>query len=230
MKLQRSDILFEDNHLLVVNKPAGLLAQGDEGGDECLLELARDYVRKKYEKPGNVFLGLVHRLDRPVSGVMVLARTSKAASRLSEQFRDRTVRKTYLAVVAGCPEDIAGELEHQMGRRADKSGRTPIAVDPFTDSVPARLRWRIVDGGTIRSVLRVEPETGRRHQIRAQLAAAGMPILGDRKYGAPEALPDRSIALHAWRLEIAHPVGGARTTFTARPPARTPWPARMDLD
>ncbi len=224
MANRRIRVLHEDNHLLVVHKPAGLLSQGDDTNHVSLLELARDYVRDKYDKPGNVYMGLVHRLDRPVSGVMVLARTSKAAARLSKQFRDGTVRKTYLAVVRGCPLSADGELVHHMGQRGDRERRTPIEDHPFAGSKEARLEWTVTRGDPHLSVLRVHPITGRRHQIRAQLAAAGHPIVGDRKYGDEEALPDRSIALHAWRLELDHPVGGARLEFVSPPPRREPWP------
>ena len=224
-------ILHEDNHLLVVVKPAGLLAQGDRTGDPTLLDWARSYLREKYAKPGNVFLGLVHRLDRPVSGVMVLARTSKAASRLSEQFRRGTVRKTYLALVTGEPPAPAGELAHLLAARADAQGRTavlgegtaaPAAAD--RGARPARLRYRTLWREPGRALLAVAPLTGRRHQIRVQLAAAGCPIAGDVKYGAPARLPGRVIGLHAWRLALRHPVGEQEPLrFAALPPAAPPW-------
>jgi len=229
MRTAPLDVLYEDNHLLVVCKPSGLLAQGDASGHPALTDLAKAYLKEAYAKPGNVYLGLVHRLDRPVSGVMVLARTSKAAARLSAQFRERTVRKRYLAVVSGRPGADTGELAHHMGARADADGRTPLADAPFAGSREARLRWRLVGDAQAGAVLLVEPVTGRRHQIRAQLAAAGWPVAGDRKYGAPAALPDRAIALHAWRLELKHPVGGSPLTFTAPPPRRDPWPPLSQL-
>lgn len=230
MKSRQLPVLFEDNHLLVVAKPAGLLAQGDGTGHACVADLAKEYLRIKYAKPGNVYLGLVHRLDRPVSGVMVLARTSKAAGRLSAAFRERRVTKRYLAVVRGCPDAGDGELVHHMGQRGDRDRKTPIADAPFPGSREARLRWRVVETELVRSVLEAVPVTGRRHQIRAQLAAAGHPIAGDRKYGAEDAASDRSIALHAWRLELEHPVGGEALVFTTPPPRREPWPERLVLD
>lgn len=224
MANQRIKILHEDNHLLVVAKPSGLLSQGDDTNHVSLLELVKEHIREKYNKPGNVFLGLVHRLDRPVSGVMVLARTSKAAGRLSAQFRDNTVRKTYLAVVKGCPYEQSGELVHFMGQRGDRDRKTPIEDYQFEGAKEARLEWEVVSAGTDKSVLRVRPITGRRHQIRAQLAQIGLPVLGDQKYGDVEPLANRSIALHAWRLELDHPVGGARMEFSTPPPRHDPWP------
>jgi len=155
---------------------------------------------------------------------MVLARTSKAAGRISKQFRDNTVRKTYLAVVRGCPLDQTGELVHFMGQRGDRDRKTPIEDYQFEGSREARLEWEVVSGSPERTVLKVRPITGRRHQIRAQLAQAGHPILGDHKYGEVDPLSDRSIALHAWRLELDHPIGGARMEFSAKPPNKDPWP------
>lgn len=224
MSASEPTILHEDNHLLAVVKPAGLLVQGDRSGDPTLLEVCKAYLKAKYDKQGNVYLGLVHRLDRPVSGVVLLARTSKAASRLSAQFRARSVRKTYLAVVEGAPPALRGTLAHHLADRADAQGRTRCADALFTGSREGRLDYRVLSADPRRSVLLVEPATGRRHQIRAQLAAAGCPVAGDLKYGAPVGLPDRSIALHAWRLQCAHPVGGAPVSFEAPPPRHEPWP------
>ncbi len=216
------DILHEDNHLLAVAKPAGLLVQGDRTGDETLTDVCKAYLKEKYEKPGNVYLGLVHRLDRPVSGVVLLARTSKAASRLSAQFRDGKVRKTYLAVVEGRPSRSKGELVHHLAARADASGRTRCEQSSFEGSRESRLIYKILVDGA-RSVLQVDPITGRRHQIRVQLSALGCPIVGDVKYGASEPLSDRSVALHALRLECAHPVGGKPMVFEAPTPVGGPW-------
>jgi len=216
-------ILHEDNHLLAVVKPAGLLVQGDRSGDPSLLDVCKAYLKTAYGKPGNVFLGLVHRLDRPVSGVVLLARTSKAASRLSAQFRERSVHKTYLAVVEGVPPETGGTLVHHLADRADAGGRTRCAATPFDGSRQGRLSYRTLAGDARRTLLRVEPETGRRHQIRAQLAAVGCPVAGDIKYGASSRRPDRSIALHAWRLSCRHPVGGAALVLKAPPPSGGPW-------
>jgi 23S rRNA pseudouridine1911/1915/1917 synthase len=217
-------VLFEDNHLLAVAKPAGLLVQGDRSGDVTLLVLAKDYLRKKYVKPGNVFLGLVHRLDRPVSGVVLLARTSKAASRLGRQFREGRVGKTYLAVVVGSPSPPEAELVAYLAGRVDNQGRTEARRQPFGGAKQAQLRYRVLACQEGYTLLEVEPATGRRHQIRAQLALAGWPILGDVKYGAPGRLPGRIIALHARRLQVAHPVGGRTVTLNVEPPPDWPWP------
>jgi len=228
MNPQIPHILHEDNHLLAVFKPAGLLVQGDSTGDETLLDVCKAYLKEKYQKPGNVYLGLVHRLDRPVSGVVLLARTSKAASRLSAQFRDGTVGKTYLAVVERRPVRAEGVLVHHLAARADASGRTRCEDEPFKGSRESHLTYRVLTNGD-RSLLRIEPITGRRHQIRVQLAAMGCPIVGDVKYGAAEPLPDRSVALHAWRLECAHPVGGRTMIFTAPAPDGGPWPDYKEI-
>ncbi len=216
-------VLYEDNHLLAIAKPAGLLAQGDRTGDPCAADLAAAYLKERCGKPGNVYVGLVHRLDRPVSGVLLLARTSKAARRLSEQFREGRVRKTYLAVVEGEPDVAGGEAVAWLADRADPQGRTRAATAPFPGAREARLAWRVVARAAGSALLEVEPVTGRRHQIRAQLALLGHPILGDTKYGAgPRA--GRCIALHARRLEIAHPVGGAPLAIEAPLPDGWPWP------
>ena len=225
--MREPTILYEDNHLLAVVKPAGLLVQGDRTGDPTLLTTCKAYLKEKYRKPGNVYLGLVHRLDRPVSGVVLLARTSKAAGRLSAQFRGNEVHKTYLAVVEGRPCVPRDTLTHHLADRADAHGRTRCEGSLFAGSRQARLSYRTLSGNARLSLVLVEPATGRRHQIRTQLAAIGCPIVGDVKYGAVAGLPDRSIALHAWRLNCTHPVGGEPLVFTALPPEGDPWPANL---
>jgi len=158
---------------------------------------------------------------------VLLARTSKAAGRLSAQFRGSEVHKIYLAMVEGGPPELRDTLAHHLAGRADAHGRTRCEGSPFTGSREARLAYRTLAGDARRSLLLVEPATGRRHQIRVQLAAIGCPIVGDVKYGASSGLPDRSIALHAWRLDCTHPVGGAPLAFTAPPPRGEPWPADL---
>ena len=204
------DILYVDNHLLVVNKPAGMLVQGDSTGDLCLLEAARTWVGETYRKPGRVYLGLVHRLDRPASGVLVFARTSKAAARLSAQFRERQVQKTYWALVEGetLPE---ATLTHRMERREQSSRIVRRGGQE------ARLHYRCVGVHQGTSLVEVDLETGRRHQIRLQLAHTGHPILGDRRYGTSREFIRGAIALHARRLTLTHPTRGIEQSFTADP-------------
>jgi 23S rRNA pseudouridine1911/1915/1917 synthase len=218
-------VLYEDNHLLGVAKPAGMLVQGDSTGDPTLLDLARAYLKLNYAKPGNVYVGLVHRLDRPVSGVVLLARTSKAASRLSAQFRAGTPRKEYLAVIEERPAAAAGELCAHLAAQGDAQGMTRAAGAPFVGSREARLRYRVEAAARDRTLVHVDLLTGRRHQIRVQFALVGCPIWGDRKYGSSHVLAGR-IALHAARLEVAHPVSGQPLVLEATPPADGwPWPA-----
>ncbi len=210
-------ILHEDNHLLGVLKPAGLLSQGDHTGDPSVVDVAKVYLKERYAKPGNVFLGLVHRLDRPVSGVMVLARTSKAASRLAAQFRDGTVDKRYLAIVRGRLPLPRGELAAHLAATGDTHGVTRAARSGFPGSRPALLRYRVLDQARDVTLIEIELLTGRRHQIRAQFALEGCPVRGDVKYGAA-ATADGQLALHAQRLEFAHPVGGKPVVLQAPPP------------
>lgn len=206
------DLLYLDNHLLVVNKPAGLLIQGDKTGDPTLLQAAKRYLKEKYDKPGNVYLGLVHRLDRPVSGVVVFARTSKAASRLSEQFRQKKTRKSYSALVKGkLPEK--GTLIHQI----EKRGRTSRSVTGERGKT-AELSFRRVRFRQGISEVEIDLITGRYHQIRVQLASLGFPVIGDRKYGSRDRFPNRTIALHASCLTLFHPVTNQQMRFHAEPP------------
>jgi 23S rRNA pseudouridine1911/1915/1917 synthase len=201
---QPLEVLYEDNHLLAVAKPAMLPTMGVAADRPSLLALAKDYVREKYQKPGNVYLGVVSRLDAPVTGVVLLARTSKAAARLSEQFRTRSVHKIYWALVADAPNPREAVLEHHL-RRDDRHRRVHVTHAAADGVQLARLHYRILDDAGPLCRLEVEPETGRKHQIRVQLAKMGHPIVGDRKYGsATEFSP--GIALHARRLVVEHPV------------------------
>lgn len=214
-------VFYEDNHLLVVYKPSGLLIQGDRSRDVSLLDLARRWIKIRYQKPGNVFLALVHRLDRPVAGVTVFARTSKAASRLSEQFRTNTVEKQYMAVVEGVVPDAAGELVNSMERRGPTSR---ILHAPTAKTQEARLSYRVLDAGENRSFLEIELHTGRHHQIRAQLGHMGFPILGDLRYGGSKPLPQKQLALFASSLSFFHPTRKTRMDFSCPLPAGWPWP------
>ena len=207
------DILYEDNHLLVVNKPTGIATMGLPNGEETLLTVAKEYVRERYAKPGNVYLGVVSRLDVPVSGVVVFARTSKAAARLNDQFRDHTVEKTYHAMVEGIILPKEALLVNHLCED-ERHRKMWVTTCPTAESKEARLRYTCVKCVGNRSLLEVTLETGRKHQIRLQLAHKGHPILGDRKYGAKTPFP-QGIALHAMRLVIAHPVTKKRLLFEA---------------
>jgi 23S rRNA pseudouridine1911/1915/1917 synthase len=214
-------IFHLDNHLLVLYKPAGLIMQRDIKDTVNLLDLAKGWIKERFAKPGRVFAGMVHRLDAPVAGVIVLARTSKAASRLSAQFRDGTVRKTYLAVVCGRPAQPGGRLVDAM-ERAGRLSRIVPASTP--GSQEARLTYKVTAEGADRSVLEIQLETGRRHQIRVQLSALGCPIVGDLAYGAPHGMAHGRIALMARRLSFDHPTLGDQMEFVAPIPAGWPWP------
>ncbi|HLA85838.1 MAG TPA: RluA family pseudouridine synthase [Thermoguttaceae bacterium] len=217
MKHFQLDVLYEDNHLMVVNKPAGLATMGVSADKASLLTLAKDYVKNRYHKPGNVYLGILSRLDAPVTGVVLLARTSKAARRLTEQFREREVEKVYWALVEGTIHPAQGMCENWLG--PDERHRRMHVVGPtLSGAQHARLSYRRLTSSQGVSLLEVILETGRKHQIRLQLAERGHPILGDRKYGSARPWP-AGIALHARRLTVQHPVGGASLTFEAPPPA-----------
>lgn len=217
----RWPVLYADNHLLAVYKPSGLLVQGDRTGDVCLLDLAKLWIKVHYHKPGRVFLAMVHRLDRPVAGVILFARTSKAASRLSRQFRERTVDKQYLAVVHGRPSERSGQLLDHIERDNLVSRVVPVPTD---SSQEARLRYTVMSTDSQKSLVKIFLDTGRRHQIRIQLAHAGHPVWGDLRYGAGMPLPGREIALLAHRLAVDHPTRSDRLAFTSPIPQGWPWP------
>jgi 23S rRNA pseudouridine1911/1915/1917 synthase len=211
------DVLYEDNHLLVVVKPAGIPTQGVSSDRESLLVLAREYVKRKYGKPGNVYLGVVSRLDTPVSGAIVFARTSKSARRLNEQFRARTVRKVYWALVEGNPSPSSGECVDWV-IHDDRRRRMQIARPGTAEAQEARLAYRRVRTFSGISLLEVELQTGRKHQIRVQLAHRGWPIVGDTRYGSRHSFP-AGIALHARRLMLVHPTQGDDLDFVAPLPS-----------
>ncbi|MCO6495423.1 MAG: RNA pseudouridine synthase [Bacteroidetes bacterium] len=198
-------ILYEDNHVLIFNKPSGLPVQGDKTGDASVLDVIKGFIKERDAKPGNVYLGLVHRLDRPVSGIVILAKTGKALSRLTEMFRDRKVRKVYHAIVNGIPAQDSATLTHY--HRKDGEKRIAILSNtPKSNSKPAVLHYKMLKHFNGNSLLEVELETGRFHQIRAQLFKNGNYIIGDLKYGAKKPNQDKSVCLHAFRVEFEHPV------------------------
>ena len=207
-------ILYEDNHILAVLKPAGLLIQGDRSGRPTLLDIARKYLKDKYKKPGQVYLGLVHRLDRPVAGVVIFARTSKAASRLSREFRERRVKKIYRAVVEGVPRPAATLKDILLRDR--KSGLSRIMKEMVQGGQQVELSYRLIKKNKNRALLEIIPETGRHHQIRAQLSASGYPIVGDISYGAKTKLSDGNIHLFCRQISFLHPVTKKELTIQAR--------------
>jgi len=215
-------VLYEDNHLLVINKPAGVLVQGDATGDIPLVEIAKQYIGKKYNKPGDVFLGVVHRLDRPVSGVVVFARTSKALERMNALFRDRLTRKIYWAVVAERPPRNEGNLIHWLVKDEKKNKTTAYKTETPIGS-RSELNYKVIDSKRGYYLVEVNPITGRPHQIRVQLASIGCPIAGDVKYGSPISSPDGSIALHARQIQFIHPVKKESILISAKLPQNDWW-------
>lgn len=214
-------IIFEDNHLLVIDKPAGVLSQEDKTGKPDVLTLCKKYLKKKYNKPGDVFLGLVHRLDQPVSGVMVLAKTSKAASRLSEQIRNRNIDKTYWAIVNGMTP-IEGEFRHFIAKD-HKTNMVKAFASKKGKAKEARLKFTTLKQNAHFSLVEVELITGRPHQIRVQFAKAGFPLWGDYKYGSPDQGKGKTLALRAVQLTFIHPTKKEEMKFEAGIPAAQPW-------
>jgi len=199
------DILYEDNHIIAVNKNSSEIVQGDKTGDTPLSETIKAYIKKKYNKPGEVFLGVTHRLDRPVSGVVLFAKTSKALTRLNDMFRNQEVKKTYWAIVFNKPKVDEGRLEHYLVRN-EKQNKSFAYTAERTNSKKAALTYKLIASSERYFLLEVHLETGRHHQIRCQLAAMGCPIKGDLKYGYPRSNPNGGISLHAREVEFAHPV------------------------
>ncbi len=218
------DILYEDNHCLAVLKPARMLVAGDQTGDRNLLDLAKEYLKEKYLKPGNVFLGLVHRLDRPVSGIVLFARTSKGAARLSEQFRDRSITKRYLSLVEGIPDKTKGTCRSWL-LKDEKTNLVRIVPKGSAGAKEATLNWKLIERGKSRSILGVELESGRSHQIRVQLSGMGHPICGDVKYGS-KSRTRGAIALHAAELVFEHPT--TREVIRLTSPEPVVWRKLLD--
>lgn len=220
------DIIYEDNHLLVVNKRSGDLVQPDPSGTPGLEQAAKEYLREKYNKKGDVFLGVVHRIDRPVSGVVVLAKTSKALARLNEQLRGGGFDKSYLAIVEKRPAADSGTLRHYITRN-EKTNKSYASTEAKKDSKEALLEYELRGVSEHYFLLSIKLLTGRHHQIRAQLSAIGCPIRGDLKYGARRSNSDGSISLHSHTLSLEHPVSHERITFSALPPKGNPWDALL---
>ena len=216
------DVLYEDNHIIIVNKSVSDIVQGDRTGDEPLDSKVKSYIKEKYNKPGDVFLGVVHRLDRPVSGCVVYARTSKALTRMNELFRTKEVKKTYLAVVTERPPAEEGTLAHFI-KKNEKQNRSYVYDSEVKDSKAASLSYKVIARSESFYLLAVDLHTGRHHQIRAQLAAAGCPIKGDLKYGSKRSNEGGGISLHSYRISFIHPVKKETVTVTAPLPKEKTW-------
>lgn len=222
-------VLYEDNHLIIVNKAPGVLSQGDKTKDRSLADYVKAYIKEKYNKPGDVFLGVPHRLDRPVSGLIILARTSKALERITKLFRDRDIQKTYWAIVKRKPPKKQDKLVHYLIKDEQKNLVTAFD-DPVEDSQKAELTYRTLGKLNDHYLLEVSPLTGRPHQIRVQLASMGCPIRGDLKYGFRKANPDGNINLHARRVYFIHPVTKEPLICIAPLPENQFWEQYLELD
>ena len=215
-------VVYEDNHIIVVNKTASEIVQADKTGDTPLSETVKQYLKEKYQTPGNVFLGVTHRLDRPVSGLVIFAKTSKALTRLNEMFRAGEVKKTYWAVVKNAPKESEGELVHFLVRN-EKQNKSYAYDKEVPNSKKAVLDYRLIGRSENYYLLEVDLKTGRHHQIRCQLAKMGCPIKGDLKYGSPRSNPDGSICLHARRVRFVHPVSKELIELKAPLPEGNLW-------
>ena len=218
------EVIYEDNHIIVVNKRSGEIVQGDKTGDTPLSDVVKVYLKERYQKPGNVFLGVAHRLDRPVSGLVVFAKTSKALERLNRMFAGGEVHKTYWAMTKNAPPQIEGRLEHWLVRN-EKQNKSYAYVKEKRGAKKAALKYRLIRKTDNYNLLEIELLTGRHHQIRCQLAAVGCPIKGDLKYGAQRSNPDDSISLLARKMEFVHPVSKETISVEAPLPDDNLWKA-----
>lgn len=216
------EVIYEDNHLIVVNKSPGEIVQGDKTGDTPLSETVKQWIKEKHAKPGNVFLGVVHRLDRPVGGLVVFAKTSKALTRLNEMFRNGDVHKTYWALTSGCPAKESDTLTHYI-TTVERNNKSYVSATPVPGAKEARLKYRLLAKGERFNLLEVELLTGRKHQIRVQLSSIGCPIRGDLKYGDRRSNPDGSISLIAKHISFTHPVSGKKISLDAPLPDQRIW-------
>lgn len=217
-------ILFEDNHILIVNKRSGDITQGDKTGDKPLSDVVKEYIKNKYNKPGNVYLGVVHRLDRPTSGAIIFAKTSKSLERLNKMLRDKTIHKTYWVVVKNHPKKEKDSLLHYLKKNTKKNKTTAYSKE-IDGSKKAILHYTVLKKLDNYSLLEIALETGRHHQIRAQLAGIGSPIKGDLKYGFDRSNKDGSIHLHSRRIKFRHPVSKEEMNITAPTPTEVIWNA-----
>ena len=216
-------VLYEDNHIIAVNKTCNEIVQGDKTGDTPLSEIVKSYIKTQYNKPGEVFLGVTHRLDRPTSGVVLFARTSKALTRLNEMFKSHEqIKKTYWAIVQGCPKQPEARLENWLIRN-EAQNKSYIVKPHANNAKQAILEYKTLVRGENYTLLEVNLETGRHHQIRCQLAAIGCPVKGDLKYGAKRSNPDGGICLHARKIEFIHPVSKIQLCITAPVPNDSLW-------
>jgi len=222
MQSLSQQVLYEDNHIIVINKLPSQIVQGDKTGDIPLSELVKDYIKKKYNKPGKVFLGVVHRLDRPVSGAVIFARTSKALARLNQMLQNKEIQKTYWAIVKNMPLELEADLVHYMIKDQQKN-KSFCKSKPGKETKKAELHYKHIAGSDNYHLLEINLKTGRHHQIRAQLAKIGCPIKGDVKYGFDRPNPDQSIHLHAHQIAFMHPVKKENMMLIASPPNDSLW-------
>jgi 23S rRNA pseudouridine1911/1915/1917 synthase len=222
------EILYEDNHIIAVNKSVAEIVQVDKTGDKSLDELLKEYIKQKYKKPGEVFLGVVHRIDRPVSGVVLFARTSKALARLNVMFQEKTVEKIYWAIVKDKPPKTEDTLVHYIARNT-KTNKSYCHEKEVSGSKQGILHYRLLASSDLYHLLEIRLETGRHHQIRCQLAAIGSPIRGDLKYGFSRSNKDAGISLHSRKVSFVHPVRDEPITIIAPPPSDNLWKAFMDM-
>lgn len=221
------EVLYDDNHIIIVNKSPGEIVQGDKTGDKPLSDTVKEWIKEKYAKPGNVFLGVVHRLDRPVGGIVVFAKTSKALSRLNEMFRKGEVHKTYWAIVRNRPEKESDTLTHYI-TTVERNNKSYASSTPKDGAKESKLEYKLIASSERYNLLEVNLLTGRKHQIRVQLSAIGCPVKGDLKYGDKRSNPDGSISLIARRVQFKHPVSGKEIDITADVPADNLWKALAD--
>lgn len=217
-------VLFEDNHIIIVNKRSGDITQGDKTGDKPLSDVVKNYIKRKFNKPGNVYLGVVHRLDRPTSGVIIFARTSKALERLNKMLREKKINKTYWAIVKGCPKKEKDTLINFL-KKNPKKNKSSVYQHEISGAKRAVLHYQVIQKLDNYSLLEIDLETGRHHQIRTQLSAIGFPIKGDLKYGFNRSNKDGSIHLHARKIEFIHPVSKEQISLIAPTPNDVIWNA-----